>query len=183
MGSLTETTPMQRLLMLGLLAAAALPATATAQQASFNVFGTACTAPGEPTPQIGSRGLPQLGTSFDVTYSGPNRSATSAQQSVQPVLITGFATLPGPLRVPAWLFPAQPPGCFVYAQPDLGTPMVPAAGGVFESSFSLAVPNNHALIGAMWFHQWIAIFEQCGIRGCDIQWVIASDAAVAIAGT
>lgn len=155
-----------------------------AQQATFTPFGTACTFPGEPTPAIGARGLPRIGTSFDITYQGPNRAPGGSQQSVQPFLVTGLQLFSAPVPVPTFLFPQQTAGCLVYVFPDIVLPMPIARGGmVFESSFTWAIPNDPALVGATWFHQWLAIFEQCGFAGCDYLWSVTSDAAHVVAGT
>ena len=154
-----------------------------AQTASFTPIGSACSAPGEPTPAIGAVGLPQIGTSFDVTYSGPNRAMSSAQQSVQPFLLTGFNLYPSPIVVPLALFFAQPPGCTVYVQTDfvLNTPL-DASGRAFIPSVTLRVPNDPRLLGASWFHQWFALYTQCGFAGCNPMWVITSDAAIVSVG-
>ena len=154
-----------------------------AQSASFSVIGTACSAPSEPTPAIAARGLPRIGTSFDVTYAGPNRTFSSAQQIVQPFLITGLALSNPALMVPVGLLPQQPAGCLVYVQPDLVLAMpIDASGASFVSSVTLSIPNQPALVGATWFHQWFAVMEQCGIAGCNMAWVITSDAAIVQAG-
>lgn len=154
-----------------------------AQTASFTPIGTPCTAPREPTPMIGARGLPRIGTSFDVTYTGPNRAAFSAQQSVQPFLITGLSFFPNPILVPTSTFFSQPAGCIVYVQPDIVMAMpLDTTGQSFEAAVTLAIPNNGALIGATWNHQWFAIFTQCGIAGCNPMWAITSDAAIVQVG-
>lgn len=155
----------------------------SAQQASFTPFGVPCTFPGEPTPAIGSRGLPQLGTTFDVTYQGPNRNTSAAQQRIQPFLVTGLSAFPAPVPVPAGIFPQQQAGCFVFIFPDFVVPMPLARSGrTYESSVSLTIPNDVRLLGATWFHQWFALFVQCGIAGCDPFWAVTSDAARVVAG-
>lgn len=155
-----------------------------AQSASFSILGAPCSAPGEPTPAIGARGLPRLGTNFDVTYAGPNRTYNSAQQIVRPWLITGLSLLPSPVAIPTSFLPQQPGGCLVWPYPDLVLDMpIDASGGAFVSAVTLAVPNQPALAGATWFHQWFALFEQCGFAGCNLHWAIVSEAAIVVAGT
>jgi hypothetical protein len=172
-----------RSLLAATLVLAGLAVSVPAQQASFVPFGIACAAPGEATPAIGAQGLPQLGTSFEVTYTGPNRTPGPGQLVIQPILVTGLGVLPAPFAIPAGLFTLQPAGCFVFVQPDLSTETPVARGGiVYESSVTLQVPNAPPLIGASWFHQWVVLGRQCGIVGCTMAWVMTSDAAQATAG-
>lgn len=175
---------MFRSLVISGAAAALLTVGAAAQQAAFAPFGVACSVPGAPTPAIGARGLPRLGTTFEVTFTGPNHNTSSAQQSAQPVLLTGLNAVPVPAAIPVGTFPQQPAGCWVFVFPDLAIPMPLArSGAAFESALALTVPNDPALIGATWFHQWVSIFRQCGFAGCSIFWAVTSDAAQVLVGT
>ena len=164
-----------------LIAAFALAAAVPAQQASVTPYGTGCAIQGQ-TPAIGNRGLPQLGTSFDITYTGPNFTFSSAQQIMRPTLILGFTQLAIP--VPP-IFPQQPASCFVLTTADVSMTMQPDQNGrpVFDSSVTFRVPNDPALSGARFNGQWLAVFEQCGIAGCDIAGVATSDAAQFVLGT
>lgn len=156
----------------------------TAQGASFTVLGAPCSVPGEAIPAIGARGLPRIGASFDVTYSGPNRTFSSAQQIVRPWLITGLSLLPAPVAIPTAILPQQPANCLVWPNPDLVLEMpVDASGLAFQNAVTLVIPNQSALVGATWYHQWFALFEQCGFAGCNYGWAIVSEAAIVVAGT
>ena len=155
-----------------------------AQAASFTVIGSPCTVTGEATPTIGVRGLPRVGTTFDVTYAGPNRTFDSAQTIVRPYLVTGFALVTPPFVIPTTLLRRQPAGCSLYVTPDIVLPMpMSPAGPIFGSSVSLTIPNDPQLIGARWFHQWFALFEQCGFAGCSPEWAATSDAGIVVVGT
>jgi hypothetical protein len=111
---------MMRILSLLLLSGAL-----AAQSAAFAPFGTGCAFQGQPLA-IGNQGLPVLGTSFQITYSGPNSTFSSAQQIAQPFLVLGLGTLVTP--IPVTLLPQQPAGCQGFITPDvlLGTPMNPS---------------------------------------------------------
>src|SRR5690606_21124281 len=123
---------MKRLFVPLLVLAATAPL--SAQAAAFRVFGQPCSAPNEPVPAIRSSGLPRIGTSFDVVWAGPNRNANTAQQTVQPWLVTGFAALPAPAVIPAWLLPQQPAGCQLLVRPDVVVPMpLDSTGQQFEN--------------------------------------------------
>ena len=87
---------------------------------------------------------------------------------MRPWLITGLSLLPSPVAIPTNLLPQQPGGCLVWPYPDLVLDMpIDASGGAFVSAVTLAVPNQPALAGATWFHQWFALFEQCDFARCN----------------
>ena len=170
---------MKALLPLALLLA--LPVDSAAQQPSFTAFGAGCTFNGQ-TLAIGNRGLPRLGTSFAITYSGPNTFSDSSQERARPVLVFGNT-----LRVtliPQTLLPLQPPGCAGFISPDAVLPTLPDPGGrpMFADYVDLAVPNNPVLLGAVFYAQWLTIFEQCGFAGCDPVAALTSDAAQMVVG-
>jgi hypothetical protein len=152
-----------------------LAAAVPAQQASVTPYGQGCVLNGQQLA-LQSRGLPRLGTTFTLVYSGPNFTFSSAQQRAQPWLLLGLQQLAIP--VPPVL-PQQPPGCFVYTTPDASVPMPPDPTGVarFVDAFDLAVPNSPNLLGALFFAQWLCVFEQCGFAGCGIAGAPTSDGA------
>lgn len=95
---------------------------AVAQPATVQVIATACATP-EGVPDLQTDGLPQLGTSIDFVYSGPNHFGDAAQTITQPWLVLGLgAAGPVPVPVPPWL-PQQPPGCTLLPAADAIVPM------------------------------------------------------------
>src|SRR5262245_16295719 len=136
-----------------------------AAQASFLPFGTGCTFQGQ-TPAIGNQGLPQLGTTLQITYSGPNFTFSSGQQIAQPFLVLGLGQQN--TVIPGGLLPQQPPGCQGFITQDAVFPMGPDPNGrpSFANFLDLPVPNNPALIGFVFFAQWLTLVQQCGFAGC-----------------
>ena len=166
--------------MIRALVSLALACAPLCAQASFTTFGAGCVLDGQALA-IGNQGLPQVGQSFDITYSGPNFAFSSAQQSVEPVLVLGLgqATVP----IPAGILPFQPAGCtgLITSQALIRMPLSPN-GMTYASSYSFAIPNNPAFVGAQFFAQWGAFFTQCGFAGCDLGAIATSDAAVCVVG-
>lgn len=153
-----------------------LGAIAPSQSATFSPFGTGCTFDNQ-TLAIGNVGLPRIGQSFRITYSGPNHTHNSAQQIAWPQLALGFQ--PQVLQIPPSWFSQQPTGCTGELVPDVMLPTTPnAAGTAFDGFFDLLLPNDPGLIGVQFFAQWLTVHQQCGIAGCGIDAALTSNAAV-----
>jgi hypothetical protein len=160
---------MRLLLAASFLLTAVLPLTAQ----DFITFGQGCTFQSQ-TLAIGNQGLPRIGTTFLVTYTGPNTSASTVP--IQPILALGIQqmsfTIPPGLR-------DQPANCTLLVRPDvLMFARNDPATGVFDKFATLPVPNNSALLGVVVFAQWLATVHQCGIvPGCSLTGLLTSDAA------
>ncbi len=154
----------------------ALAAILSAQQAAFVPFGQGCTFQSQ-TLAIGNQGLPRIGSSFQVMYTGPNHQFNSAQQIAWPQLFLGFGTLVTPL--PQGLLPQQPPGCQGLITPDLAIPSNIDQNGrpTYENFVRLAIPNNPNLLGYVLYGQWLLLHQQCGFAGCGLDALPTSDAA------
>jgi hypothetical protein len=153
---------------------------AQAASAAFLPFGSGCTLEGQALA-IGNVGLPQIGQSFQITYTGPNHTQNFAQQSSWPQLALGFQSQQFP--IPTSWFPQQPAGCVGLIQPDALVPMpLDASGTAYETNFSMSIPNVPGLIGVQFFAQWINVHQQCGFAGCGIDAVAISDAAIVVLG-
>lgn len=149
-------------------------------QASFVPFGTGCSFLSQ-TLAIGNQGLPRIGTTFQITYSGPNFTFNSAQQIAMPHLVLGFGPLFTP--IPQSLLPQQPAGCAGFITPNAVIPAQPdPVLNVFQSAIPIMVPNNPMLIGFALHAQWLLRFDQCGFAGCNWAAVPTSDAAMATVG-
>lgn len=161
-----------------LLLAAAL----SAQSASFTTFGSGCTFQNQ-TLAIGNQGLPRLGTTFGVTYAGPNFTFTSGQQIAQPMLGLGFNPLN--ITLPANLLPQQVPNCMVLVDPMVILPTIPdpSTTNTWLTPMQLSIPNQPALLGLPVMAQWVTLFSQCGFAGCNYAAVLTSDAAIMTLGT
>jgi len=159
-----------------LLAVLALAtAAAPAQQAAFAILpGTGCTLLGQPLA-MSNTGLPVLGQSFRINYSGPNTTFNSGQQITQPFFAIG--TVPALFPIPMRLFPNQPAGCIGFVQPEnmFAMPTDPNGRPIYQAWIDLPVPNDPALAGAQLLAQWVVIHQQCGIAGCGIDAVGVSD--------
>ena len=143
-------------------------------------FGTGCSWNAQ-TLSIGNQGLPVIGTTFQLTYSGPNWTFNFAQQIMQPNLVIGFGQSLFP--IPVTFLPQQPAGCTGYITPDLVFPTAPSrTPGVWENFVDVAVPNVPALIGFVAYAQWLTVFQQCGFAGCGVDAFLTSDAAMLILG-
>lgn len=155
-------------------------AAAAAQSAAFQPFGAGCTFDNQ-TLAIGNQGLPQLGATFRITFSGPNHQFDFRQQIAWPQLALGFQAQQFP--IPAGLLPMQPAGCVGELLPDATIPSPPSAsGGTYDAFFDLTVPNDPGLIGVAFFAQWLVVHQQCGFVGCHVDAVPLSDAAVVVLG-
>lgn len=153
---------------------------AAAAQAAVTPFGAGCPFENQ-VPAIGNVGLPQLGQTFDLTYSGPNYTYNSAQQIAHPHLALGLQQQTTP--IPAGLLLYQPAGCAGYLVPLALTPMPPdPALPQYESSFRMAIPSDPGLIGAQLLAQWLLLHTQCGFSGCGLSAAITSDAALITIG-
>jgi len=153
---------------------------ATAQTPSVTPFGTGCTFASQ-TLAIGNQGLPQIGQSFRITYTGPNFTFNSGQQIAWPHLGLGFQQAVTVL--PQSLLPQQPAGCtgFIVPIAMIATPMDPVLP-VFDNFVSIALPNDPGLVGVSFLAQWLTLFEQCGFAGCGLAAALTSDAAVVTIG-
>lgn len=142
-----------------------------ATQASITTLPSACTTP-MGTPGITTNGLPQLGNGgFAFDYTGPNVLGTL---SVQPHLVIGFAPL-GPVSIPTSWFPQQPVNCNLRVRHDL-VRSATEGPGVYHTFSPLAIPNNPALNGVVFYAQWLVVHTQCGIvPPCWNDWVATSD--------
>lgn len=167
--------------VLSALCASVLWAAPAAAQASFTTFGTGCTFDRQ-TLAIGNQGLPQIGTTMQITYAGPNATFSSAQQILQPVLALGFGLQNTP--IPQGLFPQQPPGCTGLIRPDALLPSPPdPILSQFLNQLPLAIPNDPTFIGISLNAQWVTLLTQCGFAGCfGFDAVLTSDGAILTIG-
>lgn len=151
-----------------------------AQSAAFTPFGTGCAFQAQ-TLAIGNQGLPVIGTSFQITYAGPNFTFSSGQQIARPFLVLGFGTLT--TTIPVTLLPQQPAGCVGLITPDvlLDTPVNPTQPA-YENFVTMQVPNSPTLAGFLFHAQWLALIQQCGFVGCGLAAVPTSDAASVLVG-
>lgn len=148
---------MIRSVVLASICSASLLAPLAAQAATVTNFGTGCGFVGQ-TLAIGATGLPQLGSTVTITYTGPN---LNNQLSTQPLLALGLQTTNVP--IPATILPQQPTGCTQYVVPDVLLAMGVTPAGGFVTQSPIAVPNNAALIGFQFAAQWAVFAVQCGI--------------------
>ncbi|HLQ38944.1 MAG TPA: hypothetical protein VK348_14135 [Planctomycetota bacterium] len=160
-----------------LIASTLLATLATAQQALFQPFGTGCTF-NNLTLAIGNQGLPHIGQSFQVMYTGPNFTFSSGQQIAWPNLVLGLGQLS--TVIPAGFLPQQPAGCQGYITGDVVMPTMPDPNGrpQYENFVTINVPNNPGLLGMNFNAQWLTIVQQCGFAGCNFSAVLTSDAAL-----
>ncbi|HEX5051672.1 MAG TPA: hypothetical protein VFZ65_07875 [Planctomycetota bacterium] len=151
---------------------AALPA----QGATVSFYGAGCTY--QQPLAIGVQGLPQLGTTVGITYSGPNLN-TSLQ--VQPVLALGLGA--NNIPIPSGILPQQPVGCSVWIDPIVLYPMPVTTTGLFATRYDFVVPNDPTLTGFVFVGQWLAIAVQCGfVPPCWLDALPTSDAALLTVG-
>jgi len=164
--------------LFAVLASLSFVGTATCQTAAAVTYGTGCAYAGQ-NLAIGVQGLPQLGTTFTITYSGPNLDNTL---TIQPILAVGL--LPDSMPMPTWLLPQQPAGCTAWILPALFEPMPVASPGLFADHVAVAVPNDPGLTGFTLLAQWVAWVTQCGIvEPCTLEALPTSDAVALIVGT
>jgi trimeric autotransporter adhesin len=111
--------------------------------ASSVTFGAGCVGGGG-MHQLSHRSLPWIGGTFRARASGlaPISLAVS---------VLGFAPAATPLSA---VLPQGLPGCMLLATPDLLDVQIPVAGIVTTAA---SIPNTGALVGAMLFHQVVAI--------------------------
>jgi hypothetical protein len=148
-----------------------------AQAASIATYGSGCVFANQ-TLAIGFAGLPQLGTTFDITYSGPHMNQ---QLSVQPIL--GLGLTASNLPIPASILPQQPPNCTEWIDPIVLTPMGLAPAGGFATQTSIVVPNTATLIGFQLTAQWLGLAIQCGfVPPCWLSGLPTSDALLITVG-
>lgn len=170
---------MQRLLSTVFLSVAFTTA-ALAQNAAFTTFGTGCTFDNQ-TLAIGNQGLPQIGSTCRITYTGPNHTHNFAQQIAWPQLGLGFTQ--STLLIPQSILPQQPAGCVGWIQPEAMLAMQPDPNlPQFVAHYDFVIPNATWLIGVNVLAQWLMVHEQCGFVGCGIDAVATSDAAVLTLG-
>jgi hypothetical protein len=152
-------------------------ATLAAQTATITPFGAGCDFLNQ-TLTIGASGLPQLGTTFTLTYSGPNQNN---QLSTQPWLGLGLAATN--LPIPQSILPQQPANCTQWIVPELMLPMATTTAGPFEDQVPIVVPNQPALVGVQLTAQWLAFVVQCGIvLPCWLEALPTSDALLLTVG-
>ncbi|MCC6670194.1 MAG: hypothetical protein IT458_03980 [Planctomycetes bacterium] len=150
--------------------ALALAPLVPAQGASYTLFGTACGTPGF-SPSLGVRGVPRLGTTFTVTYGGPNLCGFLGPISFRyrPILLTGVSrSAMGGIALPWQVPPALAGGanCLLLQSTDVVLPMPATPGGAncFASEAAFAVPNVPALLGVEFYQQWLAWLERFDSR-------------------
>lgn len=160
---------MKHLLMLAL--SAALAGSLPAQAASVTPYGSGCTFLGQ-TLAIGATGLPQLGSTCTLTYTGPN---LNTQLSTQPFLGLGLQATN--LPIPPSILWQQPPNCTQWIVPDVLLAMPPSTTGGYVDQVAIVVPNSPGLIGFSFVAQWLVIVIQCGfVPPCTFDAVPTSDA-------
>lgn len=148
-----------RLPPLAFLFAAVAAAAAPLEAQVIQVFGSGCALEGD-LCTIGSRGVPQVGRDFELTYTGPNALPPLPRAGfvdARPHLVLGFTPSP-PLAVqPGW-FPRQPAGCTGLVTADVLVPMPVAVTTVrareYAASITLRVPPDPSLAGVLFFAQW-----------------------------
>lgn len=117
------------------------PATATQN-------GTGCSGTAGPMQTTSNR--PWLGSVFRSVTSGFTANGLG-------FAALGFSSPGTPL---AALHPAGAAGCALHANPDASLLLLPTAG---TATFSLAIPNNTAFVGAVLFHQVLQV--EVGVGG------------------
>ncbi|MEO6593905.1 MAG: hypothetical protein ABIP94_04040 [Planctomycetota bacterium] len=148
-----------------------------AQNASVALFGTGCTFNSQPLA-ISVQGLPQLGTTFTINYSGPN---LNNQLMIRPALALGLASTNIP--IPMSILPTQPSGCTQWIVPELISLMPTTPSGSFVTQVSVTIPNDPSLTGFVLTAQWLAIAVQCGIiPPCWLTALPTSNAALLTVG-
>jgi hypothetical protein len=165
------------------VALTAITGATTAQQASVQITGTSCTTP-EGAPLMGHFGTAVLGGAFELLYGGPNHEPNSTQSSSQPHLVIGFSFI-GPVTIPQSLLIAQPAGCELLPAHDIVVPMLSAGRGGYATGQRFPVPNDPAMLGAVFFGQWLTVHIQCGFAGCGPlpEWIATSETAICTVGT
>lgn len=147
------------------------------QTASVSAYGTGCAFAGQ-SLAIGAIGLPQLGTTCSVTYSGPN---VTGPLTIQPLLGLGLVATSVP--IPPSILPQQPANCSQWIVPDV---LLATAGnplGGFDDTVPIPVPNAAGLIGFQFVAQWVATVLQCGIVApCTLDALPTSDALLLTVG-
>ncbi|MCC6782102.1 MAG: hypothetical protein IT457_04595 [Planctomycetes bacterium] len=113
-----------------------------------STFGTACPGSARTQPRLGSSGAPSLGNPFSLHL-------TNALANSSAVAFLGFSdrVLGGSTPLPLHLGPFGATGCFVLIDlvADATLPTDPSGA----ASLNLVVPNSSALIGTVFFGQWI----------------------------
>ncbi|MCA8965570.1 MAG: hypothetical protein H6838_08020 [Planctomycetes bacterium] len=163
-----------------LFLSAATTTAALAQNASFTPFGAGCTFDNQ-TLAIGNQGLPQLGTTCTITYSGPNHTHNFAQQIAWPQIGLGFNQSVFP--IPQSILPQQPAGCMGLISADVMIPMpVDPVLPQYQDHYDFVIPNATWLIGVNVYAQWLMLHTQCGFVGCNYDAIATSDAALMTIG-
>lgn len=149
----------------------------TAQAAAVTPFGAGCTFANQ-TLAIGTSALPQLGSTFAITYTGPNQNQ---QLTVQPALALGFTATS--LPIPATLLPQQPANCTQWIDAAVIQFMPPSGTGPFVDQVAVTVPNTPGLIGFQFTAQWLAVAVQCSfVPPCFLAAIPTSDALLLTVG-
>ena len=167
--------------------AAALLGASLPCQPSVTIFGAGCpllTTPPSQAPSIGSTGMPRIGQTFSLDYSGPNYHFTwnYVLQTAQPMLALGTQVIATPLPPLNLIY--QPSTCNAYVVPVSVTPMPPHATLLqFETSFAIAIPNTPSLVGFQFIAQWLLVHSRCLWWNCVLEGLITSDAAIVTVGT
>ena len=148
------------------VAIACLTAACHGQSASFSTFGTGCAA--FPSITLTATGVPALGTTMTLHYSGPNSYQVSGvlEGGNQPILLLGLSNtnaggLPLPAMLPATVFGVP---CNLLVSPDVALPMA-RAGSTYVSSVPLSVPMDPSLIGQVFYQQWLTFTFQRHLTG------------------
>lgn len=154
---------MQRFFATAILALAST-SLAAAQAGSYTFAGAGCG-----SASIQARGVPTLGQTFTVSLP-PNLAPVDGPQSF---LLMGFRALPTPVDIGALTGnrPCGPEPTFcgmLFSSVDYVESMPFLNGGSRSATFSIAIPNNPALVGAVFFQQNLTIGSGFGPRCVDL---------------
>lgn len=149
-----------------------------AQQASFSTFGQGCGVHGEP-PQRGAiwgTGLPRLGSTVTVGYTGPT---FAAHVFSHPILITGLSrtSMYGvalPYHLDWWRFSwIGGPDCYLYCSSDVFLP--PSGQGPSPGRVTMTIPNDPSMLGRPVYQQW---YVEYAVPRHTLYFAITTDCAV-----
>lgn len=149
-------------------------------QASFTTFGTGCQGVG-----LSSTGLPRLGTTFFVGYSGAlgNQFLGLYSYINQPVLLLGTSnTQAGGVALPVALPTTMTAGvvCELLVSPDVTMVLPMSTPPPF--GLPIAIPATVGLVGFTFHAQWLLLSERSYFG--QVQWLRAflSNAGTAVVG-
>ena len=140
---------LHRLLGSGLILTSVL----VSQTGTVTEFGTPCFRDAFDVPSLEVLGTPQVGSTLEIAFDGPNFHVGLA--ACGPRLVLGF-TPPNPIQIPVDLGVSQPAGCALWVTPDavFDPPFVFSLLG-FEDHVELAVPSSPSLVGLTFHVQWV----------------------------